>query len=289
MSKMSLQNTQITVQPPTPRHHSGFKRDPPDSRDLSKVYGTSEIPSTDDHPVADLRKYINQIYIQGTLGSCTACVVCAAYKLELSRQAEEKNRTYYYQDVSCLFVYYNARDIYNDTDSDGGACFRETLKAIHDKGVCRESLWPYDMEKFADKPPPVCYDDAEGNTVCKYATLKQGMDQFRACLKSGFPFAFGFLAYDSFDDISSDGIMPIPSDEEIQSNPEPTGHGVLAVGYDDNTQHITVLNSWGHRFGDNGYFYMPYELITDPNFAFDFWKIEEACEKYEIVVQTLPY
>ena len=288
MLKMSLQNTQITVQPPTPRHHSGFKRDPPDSRDVSKVYGTSEIPSINDHPVVDLRKYVGQIYFQGSLGSCTACTVCAAYKLELSRQAVEKNHTYYHQDVSRLFVYYNARKIKNATDRDGGACFRVMLKAIHDKGVCWESLWPYDVEKFADTPPSTCYDDAEGNTVCKYASLKQDIDQFRACLKSGFPFAFGFFTYDSFDDISSDGIMPMPSDEEIEFDSDPTGHGVLAVGYDDNTQYITVLNSWGDWFGDKGYFYMPYNFITDPKFAMDFWKIEEACEKNEIVIQTLP-
>ena len=287
-STMSLKNTQVTVQPPTPRYHNGFKRDPPDSRDVSKVYGTPEIPSTDDHPVVDLLKYVNQIYSQGTLGSCTSCAVCAAYKLELRRQAEETNHTYYHHDVSRLFVYYNARDIDDTTDSDDGASFREILKAIHNKGVCRESLWPYDVVKFADAPPTICYDDAEGNTVCKYATLKQDIDQFRACLKSGFPFAFGFFAYDSFDDISSDGIMSMPSSEEIQSMPHPPGHGVLAVGYDDNTEYITVLNSYGRKFGDKGYFYMPYKFITNPKFALDFWKIEEACEKYEIVIHTLP-
>lgn len=51
------------------------------------------------------------------------------------------------------------------------------------------------------------------------------------------------------------------------------GHAVLAVGYDNSTQHFIIRNSWGADWGDKGYFYMPYEYITDGDLADDFWYI----------------
>ena len=35
----------------------------------------------------------------------------------------------------------------------------------------------------------------------------------------------------------------------------------MAVGYDDDRGVFIIRNSWGSNWGDNGYFYMPYEFI----------------------------
>ncbi|CAK9030609.1 unnamed protein product [Durusdinium trenchii] len=51
------------------------------------------------------------------------------------------------------------------------------------------------------------------------------------------------------------------------------GHAVCAVGYDDFQQCFIVRNSWGEDWGDQGYFYMPYEYICHPQLAQDFWAI----------------
>ena len=264
-------------------HRTGLKRDSHDDRDAERVYGDDLIPSSDEYPVVDLRKYIHQIYEQGNLGSCSANAVCAAYKLELSRQAEVSKNFYLYIDRSRLFVYYNSREYDNTTDRDEGASMRDTLKAINHWGVCRESFWRYDPLVFAQKPSKISYDDAQGNTICKYARLRQDIHQFRACLKSGFPIVFGIFIYKSFKSRTGKGVIPIPSQHEIDTT-TPEGHGVLAVGYDDNTELLTILNSWGERWGDKGYFYMPYKFMTDNRLACDFWKIEEACEKFEIII-----
>ena len=52
-------------------------------------------------------------------------------------------------------------------------------------------------------------------------------------------------------------------DPKEKLNPESRvmGHAMLIVGYDDNKQAVQVLNSWGKNFGNNGYFWMPYEDV----------------------------
>jgi C1A family cysteine protease len=50
-------------------------------------------------------------------------------------------------------------------------------------------------------------------------------------------------------------------------------HAVLAVGYENSHGWFILRNSWGGRWGMRGYFAMPYEYLTDPELAHDFWTI----------------
>ena len=49
------------------------------------------------------------------------------------------------------------------------------------------------------------------------------------------------------------------------------GHAVVAVGYHNPSRRFVIRNSWGTGWGDHGYFYMPYELLINPDMADDFW------------------
>ena len=256
------------------RGRTGLKRDCFDCRDFERVYGAQAIPATVDHPVVDLRKYVNHVFKQGKLGSCSANAICATFELQLKRRAKDQGDIHFHFDSSRLYLYYNSRDYDKTTDRDEGVSLRKTLKAISVTGVCKESLWPYDVTKYAQKPLQECYDDGYGRSIYRYERLKQDIDQLRTCLKQEIPFAFGFMLYKSFC-VSHDGLMPLPTEQEILSNTNPELHAVLAVGYDDRAKHFIVLNSWGTSFGENGYFYMPYEYIENPNQAFDFWKMEK--------------
>lgn len=256
----------------------GAKRDKHDARDMKRTYGLSNIPSTDHHPTIDLRKYVDYIYVQGDLNSCTANALCAAYRIDLKKQIETYGDKYYYFEPSRLFLYYNSRKREYTTASNEGVSLRDAVKVLHKEGVCMESDWPYDEIKYSEKPPTVCYKSAKGNIVAKYERLKQDINQFRACLKDGSPFAFGFAVYDDFEEgvNLAGGIMK--SAEEEKDTPIIGEHAVLAVGYDDTNRQIICLNSWGESWGDKGYFYMPYNYIVDEDLAFDFWKISFVSE-----------
>lgn len=256
----------------------GAKPDTYDHRDYKKRYNQSEIPW---HPNADLSDYVNTVYDQGSLGSCTANALCSAYGLDLEKQSRNLSGGYYYFNPSRLFLYYNTRAREGYVKYDSGASIRETVKALNCKGVCKEADWPYEISKFKIQPTESCYDAAQGNNLCKYERLEQRIDHMRACLKNdNCPFAFGFKVYPSFHDNSNKwyGNMSMPTPSERRS--ESVGrHAVVAVGYDDSKKRIKVLNSWGSSWGDNGYFYMPYDFITDSDLCFDFWKITFACER----------
>uniref|UniRef100_A0A1X7V395 Peptidase C1A papain C-terminal domain-containing protein n=1 Tax=Amphimedon queenslandica TaxID=400682 RepID=A0A1X7V395_AMPQE len=253
----------------------GAKRDKRDERDYWKKYEEHQIPSMRTHPNVDFSGYVHHVYDQGKLESCTANALCAAYGMDLVKQSQNTEGGYYYFNPSRLFLYYNTREHEGTQFKNIGASIRDAVKSMNCRGVCKESDWPYTVSRFKEKPPQSCYAAAVGNNLCVYERLDQDINQFRACLKDNCPFVFGFTVYDSFHNISWNGYMEMPSMYERSHG----RHAVLAVGYDDSKRCVKVLNSWGPMWGDNGYFYMPYEFIEDPSLCFDFWKISFACEQ----------
>lgn len=251
----------------------GAKRDTPDDRDfMNKVY--EEIPDEDEWSYVDLCEGVKMVYDQGTLQSCTANAVCAAYGLDLLIEQElGLNRVRRgCSDPSRLFLYYNTREHLGTTLENSGASIRDTVKALNCYGVCKNLYWPYNIRTFMRRPYLFSYNTAEGKGLCLYERLSQDINQFRASLKFGYPFVFGFEVYESFHSAQQKGVVPMPTIVERREQPEGL-HAALAVGYNDSQQVIKVLNSWGHGWGDGGYFYMPYQFITDSSLCFDFWKI----------------
>ena len=62
--------------------------------------------------------------------------------------------------------------------------------------------------------------------------------------------------------------MPNLKKEEVVS-----GHAMFAVGYDDKKKMVLVRNSWGDKWGQKGYFWMPYAYISDKSLSSDFWTV----------------
>jgi C1A family cysteine protease len=175
---------------------------------------------------------------------------------------------------SRLFIYYNERVIEHTVDQDAGAMIRDGIKSVSKDGAPHETLWPYVITKFKDKPSAAAYKDAKKHTAVLYERLTQSLDQLKACLAAGYPFVFGFSVYESFesDAVAKTGKVPMPKPKEKQLG----GHAVLAVGYDDALKRFIVRNSWGTAWGLKGYFTMPYDYATDGNLADDFWTIKQV-------------
>ncbi len=244
-----------------PRKFYGWIPDRPDQRDYSyrAIKPVIRVPAE-----ADLRPYCSTIEDQGALGSCTAQAL--AGNLEFLDNRPDA----VYTDVSRLFIYYNERLLEGTTEVDAGASLRDGIKSLKNYGVCRESAWPYDIRRFAKKPPARCYTEAKKRLIAAYYRIET-LSQMLACLADGFPFVFGFTVYESFESakVSRTGIVPMPKKDERALG----GHAVMAAGYDRSKKRFLVRNSWGAAWGLSGYCLMPFAYLE--TLAVDFWTIRK--------------
>jgi len=242
----------------------GWAPDLPDQRDY--LYSAPQPILAKLPPKKDLRSGCPPVYDQGQLGSCTANAISGAIQFDQKKQGVKVFMP------SRLFIYYNERAMEGSINSDAGAQIRDGVKSVANSGVCPETEWPYDINKFANKPSPKCFTDATKCEAVGYQRLDStNLNQLKGCIASGFPFVFGFTVYDAFEsqDVAKTGVLDMPGPKEKVVG----GHAVLAVGYDDSSQRFTVRNSWGKNWGMKGYFTIPYSYLTTTNLADDFWTI----------------
>ncbi len=249
------------------------------SKPVKRVYGwTPDLPDHRDYmftavrrvvaklPTSvDLRPSCPPVEDQGALGSCTGNAIAGALEfLELKDKLP-------LVDLSRLFIYYNERVMEHTVNSDSGAQIRDGIKSVAKQGVCSEAKWPYDIKKFAAKPTPACYKEALKHCISQYQRLST-LDDMRSTLASGYPFVFGFTVYESFEsqDVAKTGVVPMPQKSERMLG----GHAVVGVGYDDAQKRFIVRNSWGTDWGMQGYFTIPYDYLSNPHLASDFWVVQ---------------
>lgn len=217
----------------------------------------------------DLTPECPPVYDQGQLGSCTANALGALFQfllMKLGRPSFVPSR---------LMIYWGERAIEGTKDQDAGANGDDGVTFLQTKGVCPESTWPYDPSKFTEIPPPIAWAQATQHKIGEPMTIDNtNLDEIRSCLASGYPIAFGFVAYPELESekVATTGLLPMPTKGESPIG----GHEVLMVGYDDATQLFKIRNSWGPGWGLNGYFHMPYAYATDTKLASDFRSAKHA-------------
>ena len=226
-----------------------------DNRDL--IYKSTEQPLRD---VVDLRNWASPIEDQRRLGSCVSNAIVGAYELLLNKDVPKE-----FVDLSRLFVYYNARLIEGSPNEDTGLYLRDGIKAVKDKGICKESLWPYNISKFAIKPNDASYLDAHHRNIKNYHRITTVEDVLDA-LNNNRPVVLAMDVYDNFDYLNPvDFIISMPKGSESFVG----GHAVCLVGYDLPRQLILARNSFGKDWGLDGYFCIPFEYLKEN--TLDLW------------------
>ena len=229
----------------------------------------------------DLRQWCPPVEDQGDLGSCTANAGVALVEY-FERRSFGKHI-----DASRLFLYKTTRNLLHQT-GDSGAFLRTTMGALVLFGVSPEEYWPYDIENYDNEPPAFCYSFATNYQSIKYfrfdpprISKKALLERIKNYLASGIPSMFGFTVYDSISQAEKDGKIPYPgSGEQVLG-----GHAMVVTGYDDKmkikntgekglqtTGAFLIRNSWGPKWGDEGYGWLPYDYVTN-GLAIDWWTL----------------
>ena len=203
---------------------------------------------------------------QQNLGSCGANEISNALKFLL-----KKEKLQLFQ-PSRLFIYYFARLLDNsDTTQDTGINIRSGMKSISKYGVCWESSWTYDISKFSIEPSSLIKNESIWREKgFKYYSVNQDLSSIKQALYSGFPVIIGIQVYTSFESdlVANSGIGTIP---DISKEQNLGGHCVLIIGYSDKDNTFTLMNSWGKNWGQNGFFTLPYNYVTNSDLADSFW------------------
>jgi C1A family cysteine protease len=229
---------------------------------------------------------LSTVYDQGQLGSCTANALAAAFEYEQKAQNIEDFMP------SRLFIYFNERVIENTVQYDSGAALSDGIKALTNVGTCHETIWPYDINKFTERPSKESFTDGSHHQIVASKRVPVTVQGFKTMINMGYPVAFGFTVYASFEsqEVANTGIMKMPARGEKVLG----GHAVLCVGYDDDMSHsglkgfLRCRNSWSSSWGQQGYFFMPYDYVHK-GLVSDMWVIsknEEAIVKAAAAMTT---
>lgn len=211
-------------------------------KDFTAVPNVSSLP-----PRVDLRPGCSPIEDQGQVGSCTANAIVGAVEFKRWKQGRQ-------EDLSRLFVYFNARKMSGSESEDCGARIAHGMAAFLAHGAPPESAWPYDPARVNTMPDQAAYDSATANTEIEYARIGD-IEHIKGALARQQPVVFSIsLPMRCFEEAGSSGVVPTPSESEL--GPVLTLHGMhamLLVGYDTDQNIFHVRNSWGTDWGDQGY------------------------------------
>lgn len=226
-------------------------------------------------------------FTQGKLGSCTAVALISLLLYDMKKSAHES-----IESMSVLYLYYWSRFLESSEDYDAGVSLSDCIMAIQKFGICKESLWPYDIKKFTNRPSAEALQDAGASKdkfdMKRIKKVSQKLSVMKNMLNRQCPFACGIKIYESFEskEVERTGLVLMPEKNETYKG----SHAVVFVGYDDNVNGgcFLVRNSWGPNWGTNftcehdkerGYFWLPYKYATNTKLAYDFWSMSSITNK----------
>ena len=145
----------------------------------------------------DLRSKFPPVYDQGTIASCTANALVAAYAYV--RPTFEGSR---------LFLYYNERLADGTVSYDPGSTLSQGVRVLTETGLCKERSWPYDTSRLKERPCSAAYSEATSHRASGCHNVSPTQPDLKGCLAGGTPFVMGIMVYPSFesDSVARTGI-----------------------------------------------------------------------------------
>ena len=202
----------------------------------------------------DLRKYFTPVKHQGSLGACSAFALVGIYEYILRKNSKQD------ADLSEAFVYYNVRKMTNEVGEDPGSSLYNVVVTMGTEGVCTEHLCPYTEDPDMPQPSEAAYEDALQRKIVKALNVQKNINHIKAAVAEGYPVAVSLKIFESFEPVG--GFISRPSQEEREDG-KSGNHAMIVCGYSDEEKIFIVRNSWGTKFGDQGYCYIPYSYFED--------------------------
>ena len=232
---------------------------------------------------ADLRPYSSPRHDQGQTGSCVAqSVVKALENLERQRLCRQRGispsqlRPGDHHNLSVLALYYLCREKMQPSRvrEDKGTYISLACDCLRLFGVCTEEEWPFNPARVFEAPSILAMREAYDHKISAYYRIKTaGQDLVAdviAALRANHPVVYGTEVGDNWMNYRAGDILRRPVRSE-------GGHATHLVGWDQRRGAFIGENSWGTRWGDDGFYLIAPEVIADPS-SRDFWVITGSWE-----------
>ena len=198
----------------------------------------------------DLSEYLPPPGDQGNQASCVGWAV--AYGLKTYQESVEFRRrpTRPEHTFSPAFVY----NAIAHGGCQGGSDIWEALNLMANQGVAPFPAFPYDDRTCYRMPDQRTIEMARDYRISSARTVDTRQEAVKSQLANGFPVVIGMHVGDEF---RNHGSGVFHGDMSIRG-----GHAMLVVGYDDGLGAYKVLNSWGPRWGEQGYGWISYRTFA---------------------------
>lgn len=197
---------------------------------------------------ADLSSRMPAVGNQGRQGSCVGWAVAYAAR---SYYVGAEGRSLSSRDnIPSPAFLYNA--IKPPGDCDTGSNVYQALTFLKRRGVLSLRDYPY-SETQCSAVSSIETDKFKIDEFQFISTAK--LDQIKAELAKGNPLVFSMPVTRAFHRLKGSEVYRYPDAE--------TGlHAMTLVGYDDRRHAFKLINSWGTRWGENGFGWVDYEVFS---------------------------
>lgn len=210
----------------------------------------------------DLRSGCSPVQNQGNFGSCTSfATIKGLQEFLLKKQGRFKEQ-------APAYIWYQSRRQTGQKAEDSGVPTEFAVKMLDAYGSLPEAEFPY-LEESKQKddaarkafltrqPTSEQVEIAKKNRIVKGYEIATKLSKVRRALADGMPVVVAMRVFESIGKTPASGMLPMPTANDKSLG----GHAVLAVGYDNTKKVLIIRNSWGSKWADGGYFYMPYEYV----------------------------
>ncbi len=241
-------------------HSQGYKDDKVDEYANTKLayfdgslYGSYDKEGQNLPSSIDLSSNMPSPGNQGNQGSCVGWAV--AYALKSYQEKIEMGWTFSKETI------FSPAWIYNQLNGgvDQGCYPMDALELVVQKGAATWDMMPYDDKDYRSQPSSDIIQKAALFKAKEYRRVR-GTNQIKAALANRNPVLIGITVYSNLFNLKGENSV-----YNSTSGKNEGGHAVVIVGYNDNKfgGAFKIINSWGIDWGDNGYFWIPYDKIGD--------------------------
>ena len=244
-------------------------KSPVDERDWhygSIVKAPEELPER-----VSLRSKCGQVRQQGKAGFCHSFAGTALKNVQ--ETLERGDRKYNFSPLG-LAKSIKSKDGITFTE---GSTLLDVCQALCRDGVFDEVFYPYEKYDpsifkntgkitFPEMPVSKSEEARIPRYYCKNYARIDTLQDLKTSLAHNNPVLLGITCSKEIYH-PTDACIGLPLDDFLIG-----GHAILVIGYDDNKEKtirgrkykgfIECQNSWGTEYGDNGFFWIPYEYLT---------------------------